>query len=144
MNHGRIEDLMRKLVGAAYPVPEPAGKNDQMMVRRWLVRTEREIPEQALLDMVAERLTAEVAEARRNAYREDVSEELLSSTQPAASIVRITATHCVVSIEAAAPGCGMGDDQAIATWGILQRLDKSIGVADIEGIPKQFWFAMRG
>jgi hypothetical protein len=142
MNQERIDDVMRTLVGYAYPNAQPTGEG--RFVRRWVLRFRQQIPEQADLDNLAEKLSAEAREILRSAYGERLVMNPVASTLPIANIVRVTSLHCVVSIESPDHDHAVGDDAAVGTWRILQGIDRSLEIDDLEGIPKRFWFPLGG
>lgn len=142
MSQLQADELIKTLIGYAYPSAEPVGKSGRRFVRRWVARSERELPDQAALDALAERLVTEATRVLREAYGQ-TSEDQLRDSLPMASIVRIAPNHCVVVIESPTPGHAVGDAAAVGTWRILRGMDNAIGIEDLEGIPKRFWFPMR-
>jgi hypothetical protein len=38
----------------------------------------------------------------------------------------------------------VGDAALIATWGTLQDFDEQFSIEELEGLPKHFWFLLRG
>lgn len=143
MSEERSDQVMSRIIGAAYPVPELIGEGDRRLIRRWIVRSERVLASQAALDEMTPGLVARVVEITREAYKDHASADRLLSSEPAVEIVRVDSTHCIVCIESVAPSHAIGNEVGIATWGVLRQLDALIEIADLQGIPKHFWFPMR-
>ncbi len=132
---------MKKIIGAAYPNAEPS-EGGNSFIRRWIVRSGQELPGPTVLEALAERLATKAAQVLAEAYGRQLSEDQAAS-RTMASIIGFAPKHCVVSIESPAPGHAIGDDAAIITWSILRGVDEALGIDDLEGIPKHFWFPMR-
>ena len=143
MRREQAEELMATLVGASYPNAIPVREDHRRFVRSWVVRSRLEIPDQSILGPLAEKLAAEAGNVVREASGRHVPEEAISTSLPAASIVRVAPHHCIVCIESPTPEHALGNDAAIGTWTILRGLDAAFGIEDLQGIPKEFWFALK-
>lgn len=140
MNEDRQHELLKKLVGYVFPTAEEVGNDGRRFVRRWVVRTEREAPQQGELDSLAEQLVAEARMLIKSQGNSPCDQQ--AGDLPAVTIVRIGPKHCVVCIESVTAEHATGNDAAISTWSVLRGLDAVVGVEDLEGIPKQHWFPL--
>lgn len=136
-NRVRADEIMNEIIGSAYPSPVPSGGGNSFICR-WIVRSAQDLPEQTVLEALAQGLASKAAQVLADAYGRPVA-----ASRIMASIIGFAPKHCVVSIESPAPGRAIGDDAAIITWTVLRGLDEALGVDDLEGIPKRFWFPMR-
>ena len=123
----------------AYPVAEDVGPDKQRVLRRWTVRTLRDLPAQASLDALAAQWVDEVAQTVRATTGQRVS----SAGLPTASVLRIDDRHGVVVVEVPTPPQTLGNEAAIATWSLLRSVDAAFGIEDLQGLPRHLWFELR-
>jgi hypothetical protein len=142
MSEPGANDLIKSIVGYAYPTAEPVGLDGRRFVRRWVVRCQREVPEQRELSDLAAHLMARAKKSVRDAYAAHTPDEQISGSLPGASMIRIGSKHCVVVIETPSAPYAVGDAAGIGTWTILRGIDDTLGIEDLEGLPKQLWFQL--
>lgn len=134
------QTLIGELVGGAYP---PAIAVGTRVRRNWIARSRGTLPDEPALSGIA-RATEEDAFAKiRAVYGPITTAEQLAGFRPSVTLVRLDAQHLVVRVEFADPGTSPGDIAATAQWGILQEIDRQIGLEDLQGIPCEHWFPLR-
>jgi hypothetical protein len=110
--------------------------------RRWIVRTTRVLPSQAVLSelqqVIEDAVFADITGHMQQQPRQN------SSRKPAIVLVRFDDLHLIVQTEFAGPQATVGDAAAIAQLGALQRIDRELEVDELQGLPAACWFWLRG
>jgi hypothetical protein len=136
-------ELSETLVGYAYPLAEPVGQGGRRFLRRWVIRSKADLPDRRHLEGLGMSVTAEVCAFLADSYGNVATEEQLRESAPTVTLVPIAPRHCVVVIETPTPEAAFGDATAIGTWRTLRAVDNAIGIEDLEGIPRAFWFPLK-
>ena len=132
---------MSELVGDGYPIaaPVPGGR----LRRNWIVRVAHPLPPDSIVASLEATLANEASATMVAAYGEVSNTAQLMSARPVVALLRLDDEHLVVRIEFADHEHAVGDSAAISQWGVLQSLDREIEIADLQGIPRRFWFPLR-
>jgi len=135
------QSIVSELVAEAYPVAVSVSPG--RIRRNWIVRAASILPSDEALDAIARKLTEDTHAAIDAAYAEVASATELENARPAVTLLRLDDLHLVVRTEYADPEHAIGDSDAISQWGVLQRLDVQVELADVQGIPRSLWFPLR-
>lgn len=133
--------LISELVGEAYPVAVRTGNR---LRRNWVARTSRPLPPQVSLNELQRRLEESAFASIERAYGGCVSREQLMAARPSLLLIRLDDLHLVVRTEFAARETNVGDADIISQWGVLQMLDREIELDELQGLPCENWFQIRG
>lgn len=143
MTRHAIRPIVRMFIGSLYPLAEPVGSEGRRCLYKWVVRSVRPIPDQDELDRLADALAQEVSDGMREAYAGAPAERLRDSF-PIASLIRIDDRHLIAVVETATKKASYGDEMMISNWGFLHVVDRELGVEELQGLPKRFWFPLGG
>ena len=143
MTRHEIQPILRTFIGYAYPPQEEVGGDGRRCLRKWIVRSVRSLPAQDELDRLADALAQEVAVGIREGYAAAPPEKLHES-YPTASLIKIDDHHLIAVVETPTREAEVGHATLIGNWGFLCCVDRELGIEELEGIPKRFWFPLGG
>lgn len=135
-----IKTTMRAIKANGLPPAEESSGARQR--RTWLARTTTQLPIQDELDRIGKTLVAEVEALLRTSYAGSVNEHDIAVNIASVRLLRVTDFHCAIIIDVPARAIAMGDAIEVGTWGTLRAFDQKLSIADLQGIPKEFWFEL--
>lgn len=135
------QTLISELVGEAYPV---AVAVDGRLRRNWVARTVGPVPDEEALAQLHRKLEQHTNTSITAAYASSTPPQDLARARPSIRLLRLDDRHVIVRVEFAEADKSVGDAAAIAQWGVLQTLDRELPIEELQGIPADYWFALRG
>lgn len=128
------ELYVRELTGLFYPPAEDLAEAPGTFRRKWIVRVHVCLPRGDALVSVVLRFEAEVRAKIEAAYGVRVDEGI-----PRVVGVRIDDHHLVLEVICRKSVYAIGDETAVATWGVLRAADREWTIDDLQGIPRRYW-----
>jgi hypothetical protein len=133
------EKYGRHLAAASYPRVEAIPDLPLAFLRKWALRFSRELPSE---DAVA----AAIGELEAMARQEVAKASGLDNIEPsliALVAIPLSNRHLALEIRCPNSDARMGDAAAIVTFSALQGVDRLWSLADVQGIPKSYWWFVR-
>lgn len=137
--HSFPDAYIRTLIGYAYPAVEDISATSTLFRRKWVTRVRKPVPDPAVLKLMVEKISDVSRDAIRQAYGMDA---MTAENLPCVTAFAIGENYLVLEIDCPKPSFAIGDSATLGTWTILRSVDSEWGIADLEGIPKEFWFPL--
>ena len=136
----KILELVRDIKSHVFPPTTEASRTRWR--RTWLARTVIVLPQQQQLDAVAHDIDAHTEALLRSAYAGSVDENAFAMNRGTVELLRLSDFHCLVVTEGPERAIAVGHAIEVATFGALRAFAERLTLADLQGLPKEFWFEL--
>ena len=124
--------LDHRIATSLIPSAEPVGTSGYLR-RAWVVKVRQPVNQvdlDRLLITVLGQCQQEAAEATGRPITQ--GSQLLGTA--------VTAYHVVLATDFPSHSIAKGDEAAIYNWGALRKVDGSLGIEELQGLPRSLWW----
>jgi hypothetical protein len=135
-----MDDMMLEVIEDSFPLARTSKIDDRYVSRRWLVRSERKVTQTAELELLKEQLMSEAGRLYTGGGGRVPDDGSTGEAMPDVTLTKVDDRHCVVSIEVPTSESGSeGGAAAEVIACVLRRIDRTLGIESLQGVPRRFW-----